>query len=150
MEDSLKGVLIALTISGLFMIAILNFIIMFPQEQGATFSDAPSQYNYLTTAGNVQNASNDMTDQLVDINNNTEKGFNQWDITVGFMGSNAVKQASSTGIKGYFSLIFNNLSILVTQVFGANSPVLYALAVLMSLGTAYLIYMVIKFIRTGN
>lgn len=150
MEDSLKGILVTLTIAGLFIVAILNFAVMFPQEQGASFSDEPSQNNYLTTSANVQSMQNNVNSQLTSNNNASTEGFNQWDITQGFMGSNTIKQTSSGGISSYFSLIFNNLKILATQIFGSNSPVLYVLTVLMTLGIGYLIWAVYKFVRTGN
>jgi len=150
MEDSLKGILVTLTIAGLFIVAILNFVVMFPQEQGASFSDEPSQNNYLTTSANVQSMQNNVNSQLTSNNNASTEGFNQWDITQGFMGSNTIKQTSSGGISSYFSLIFSNLKILATQIFGSNSPVLYVLTVLMTLGIGYLIWAVYKFVRTGN
>ena len=150
MEDSLKGILVTLTITGLFIVAILNFVVMFPQEQGATFSDEPSQNNYLIASTNVQSMQNNVSSQLTSNNNASTEGFNQWDITQGFMGSNTIKQTSSGGISSYFGLIFSNLKILATQIFGSNSPVLYVLTVLITLGIGYLIWAVYKFVRTGN
>ena len=150
MEDSLKGILVTLTIAGLFIIAILNFIIMFPQEQGASFSDAPSQNNYLIMNASAQDMQTDIDSQLASNNNGTSDGFDQWDITQGYMGSNTLKQTSGSGITSYFSIITSNLRILATQVFGSNSPIIYVLAVLTALGIGYLIYAVIKFVRTGS
>lgn len=150
MEDSLKGVLITLTIAALFITAILNFIVIFPQEQGVTFNDASSQSDYLVINNTAQTSMTDTTAELETLNNASSSAFNQWDITVGFMGSNTVKQASNQGIKSYSSNIFTNLNIIATQLFGSGSPVIYVIAVLLSLTSAFLIYQVITFVRTGR
>jgi|SRR3990172_8302357 len=150
MEDSLKGMLVTLTIISLFITAILNYVVIFPQEQGVIFNDAQSQNNYLVINNTASSHSTTSNSELTSMNNATSSGFNQWDITVGFMGSNTVKQASNQGIKSYSSNIFSTLKIIATQVFGANSPVLYVIAILLALTTGYLVYLVIKFVRTGN
>jgi len=145
MEDSLKGLLVTLTIIALFITCVVNFTIIFPQEQGITFSGVEGS-QYLT----MQNMSTDPTTQLTTMNNESQTAFDQWDITQGFMGSNSVKQGAKGGATGYTNNIFTNLKIMATQIFGENSPVLYALGVLLSLTTVYLIYLIIKFVRTGN
>jgi len=150
MEDSLKGVLITLTIIGLFIVSIMSFVVLFPQEQGAAFSSTPDQNNYLIASTLTQNAKANLTGQLTNLNNGSSSGFDQWDITQGFMGSNAIKQSTGTGITSYFSIVFTNIRILATQVFGSGSPIIYALVIFSSLGIGFLIYVVIKFIRTGN
>lgn len=66
------------------------------------------------------------------------------------MGSNTVKQASGQGIQSYSSNIFLNLLTIAKQVFGANSPIVWVITVLLALTTGYLIYAVIQFVRTGR
>lgn len=148
MEDSLKGLLVTLTIASLFMTGVLSFITLFPQEQGMTIAQGQDGAAYLVFQ-NLSQSSTTLSD-LGELNNNTNTGFNQWDVTVGFMGSNTVKQASKTGISGYASNLFTNLRIMATTVFGLNSPIIYAIAVFSSLTTGWIIYLIIKFVRTGN
>jgi hypothetical protein len=150
MEDSLKGVLISLTVISLFITAVLSFVVIFPQEQGVSFSDPQSQSGYLTASNSATSQYSSTQSQLESINNASDSGLDQWDFTVGFMGSNAVKQSSKAGVKSYSTNIFSTLTTIATQVFGKNSPVLYVIAVLLSLTTGFLVYLLIKFIRTGN
>lgn len=146
MDESLKGILITVTVISIFITAILNFIVIFPQEQGVSFSGA-SQAGYLTVANNTDLGTQS---SLELINNQSSSGFNEWDITQGFMGSNALKQQSSSGIKSYTNNIFTNLKIIATQLFGANSPIVWVIGVLLALSISYLIYAIIAFIRTGK
>jgi hypothetical protein len=118
---------------------------MFPQEQGITFS-GQEQSQYLAMA----NVSSDPTGELTTIENSSKEGFDQWDVTQGFMGSNSIKQSTKSGITGYSNNIFSNIKIMATQLFGANSPVLWVINILLVLTTSYLVYLTIKFIRTGN
>ena len=146
LEDSVKGFLVTMTIIGIFITAILSFIVLFPQEQGVTFTDSSENSVYLTI-----NDSKDLGLQntLTTIDNSTTSGFDNWDITQGFMGSNTIKQGSSENVKAYSNNIFATLKTLATQVFGANSPVLWVIATLLVLSGSYLTYLVIKWIRTG-
>lgn len=150
MEDSLKGILVSVTVIALFMIAILNFIVMFPQEQGVVFTDLQSQTGYLVINSTASSSQTETTAQLTEINNQSSTGFNQWDITEGFMGSNTIKQTSQSGISGATSNIFTNLNIIAKQVFGSGSPVIYVISIFLSLASAYLIYATIQFVRTGR
>jgi len=144
MENSLKGVLVAITIIGLFITCILNFIVLFPQEQGVTFTDNQSANAYLIIA---QNNDTGIVNNLQTVNNQTGTAFNQWDVTQGFMGSNTIKQ-SQTGISP--ANIFSNLNIIAKQLFTQNSAIVYAIGFFSLLASAYIIYMIIKFVRTGN
>lgn len=146
MQDSLKGILITLTVIGLFITCILNFIILFPQEQGVTFNGLQDSNAYLTIS---QNNDSGTSTQLTNINNQTGNAFNQWDVTQGFMGSNTLKQ-SQGGITSLATNTFSSLQMVATQLFTANSPVVYALLIFAGLTTAYLIYAVIQFIRSGR
>jgi hypothetical protein len=145
LEDSLKGIIVAFTMISLFITCIINFIIIFPQEEGISFSDPQESSQYLT----MQSSSVDTVSSLETLENQSQTGFNQWDITQGFMGSNSIKQSSKEGVSSYSNNIFTNIRIMSTQLFGANSPILYAIGIFSALLTIYLIYMVIKFVRTG-
>lgn len=145
MENSLKGILVTVTIIGLFMTAILSFIVLFPQEQGITFSGA-GQHGYLTIA---QTNTTSVENSLTSINNQSTNAFNQWDITQGFMGSNQLKQ-SQTSIFSMVTGVFTNLNIIATELFGQGSPILYALGILSLLASGYLIYAIILWVRTGR
>jgi hypothetical protein len=147
MEDSLKGILITVTIVSMFITAILNFIVIFPQEQGVSFTDPESQTGYLVISSNTDLG---IDDSLTDIYNSTNQGFDQWDVTQGFMGSNTVKQASSSGIKGYSSNIFTNLNTVARQLFGSGSPVILVINILLGLTLSYIIYATIQFVRQGR
>jgi len=148
MEDSLKGILTTLTIAGIFITAILSFIFLFIQGQGTTFPDTPSQDNYLVATQLAQTTETGITQQLSTSNNASKTGFDQWDITLGQMGSNAIKQ--STGITGNFMFIMSSIKTLAIQVFGMNSPVVTVLGILILLGIGYLLYALIQWVRTGR
>lgn len=147
MEDSLKGLIITLATIALFTTSMLSYIALFPQEQGISFSDTAGNNAYLVVQNNTDVGTQTI---LTTMNNNSQTAFNQWDITVGFMGSNTVKQTSASGVSGYVSNIFTQLTLMATMLFGTGSPIVYALAVisLVSLGT--IIYVVIKFVRQGQ
>jgi hypothetical protein len=150
MEDSLKGSLIALVLSGIFITAILSFIVLFPQEQGVVFSDPSSQSDYLVVNQTAYNLVTDTTSQLGSLNNATSDAFNQWDVTVGFMGSNTMKQSSAGGITTMVKKVFSTLITLATQIFGANSAVIYVLGILLLAALSYLTYQFFTFVRTGR
>lgn len=147
MEDSLKGLLITITVIGLFTTAMLYFIVLFPQEEGITFNDLQSNDAYLSM-NSSKNIGVDTS--LNTIKNSSDSSFNEWDITQGYMGSNAIKQQSSTDIKSYNKNIFSILILMATKVFGANSPIIYALGVMLTLSLIVITYMVIKFVRQGQ
>jgi len=145
-DDSLRGILIVLTVAGLFITCILNFIVIFPQEQGISFNEQQGSNTYLTI-----NSTKDIdtSNTLTTLNNQSENAFNQWDVTTGFMGTNQLKQGQGE-IKTYSNNIFSNLRIIATQLFGANSPILYAIGVLALLSSGYIIYLIVQFVRTGR
>lgn len=143
MENSVKGILVTATIIGLFITCILNFIVLFPQEQGVTFT-GEEQQGYLVMANHTDTT---LTD-LQNTNNQSENAFDQWDVTTGFMGTNQIKQGQG-GIKTSITNTGNTLKIMATQLFGANSPIVYTILILLTLATGYLVYAVIKFVRTG-
>ena len=147
MEDSAKGILITITLAMLFITCIVNFLIMFPREQGITFTDTTSGNAYLQMQG--LDSYDETQTSLTSLNSKLSNGTDNWDITVGFMGSNAIKQGS-TDIVGSSSNVFKNLRVMAIQVFGANSPIIYVLYVISLLAIGFLIYAIIKFVRSGN
>lgn len=147
MEDSLKGVLVTLTVAALFTTCILSFIVIFPQEQGVSFADLQSNTTYLT----IQNNTDFGTEAELDtINNQSQSGFDQWDLTEGFMGSNTIKQNADTGVKDLNSNVFSTLLLIAKKLFGTGSPIIYALSILSGLSVAYITYLAIKFARQGQ
>jgi hypothetical protein len=126
---------------------IVNFITLFPIEQGVNISASGGSdaQGYLTFTNMVTNPSS----TIESMNNDTETGFDQWDVTQGFMGSNSIKQSSTSGFTSQATLIYTNLKSMVIELFGINSPVFIVLGILFSMAIGYFTYMVIKFIRTG-
>lgn len=146
MDESLRGYLITATVALIFITCILNFIILFPQEQGIVFSDPGSQAGYL--AMGIVNNTGTQT-ELSSLSNSTGNAFNQWDVTQGFMGSNQMKQGQ-TGVISSITQVFSTLIIIAKQLFTANSPIVYALTTLMLLAGIVVIWIIYKFVRTGN
>ncbi len=147
MEDSLKGLLVTVTLGSLFVVAMLSFITLFPIEQGVTFITTGDNATYLVIGGI---SGSGVSDSLELINNQSLSGFNEWDVTQGFMGSNTVKQSSGTGIGSYTRNLFTTLRIIAVELFGANSPIVYVIGILTLLAGAWVIYLLIKWVRTGN
>lgn len=147
MENSLKGLLVSLTLIALFTTSILSFIAIFPQEQGVTFDDLRSNNTYFAIRNNTDFGTES---QLTRIYNDTDSAFNQWDITQGYMGSNAIKQSSSANAKEFKTNILSTLILIATKLFNANSPIVYAISVIGVLSSALVTYLVIKFVRQGE
>ena len=145
MEDSLKGFLVTATMITIFITAILSFVTLFPQEQGVSFTERENSTYLVIQAQSRQN----VTSTLSTIENDTGNSFDQWDITQGFMGSNQIKQITSKNTKTYKTNIFSTIQIIATELFGANSPVIWVILVLSGLTGSYLIYLAIKNVRTG-
>jgi hypothetical protein len=145
MEDSLKGIYITLIISGLFITSILSFITFFLYEQGVVFINEEDRDAYLEISQNTEVIT---IGDLNNLSNSTDEAFNQWDITTGFMGTNQLKQ-SQEGIQTNRINIFTSLNLMATELFGANSAIIYALGILASAAAGYIVYMTIKWVRTG-
>lgn len=146
MEDTLKGFLVTVTVIGLFITAILSFIVIFPQEQGVSFNDLNSNSTYLS----IQNNTLGLNVILNSSNNDAQTSLEQWDITQGQMGSNTIKQSSSSGNQKMTSNIFSTLTLMATKLFTSASPIVYVLGALGLLSTGYITYLVIQFIRSGR
>jgi len=145
MDDSLRGVLVSLTLIGLFITCILNFIVLFPQEQGVTFT-GQGQHGYLTMA---ENNDTEVIPNLDTIKNNTESAYDQWDVTQGFMGTNQLKQ-SQGGIFTMLTKVFTSISTIAKELFTSNSPIVYAVMVFFTLASAYLFFLLVQFVRSGR
>lgn len=147
MDDSIKGILVTLTIVGLFMSSILSFIIIFPEEQGVTFGNLEDQDNYLF----INNTNIETIPRLTALQNQSNQAYNEWDVTTGFMGTNQIKQ-SQGGLTSLLTNTFDNFISLAKKVFGSeqNNAIVYALTIFSSLFGSYLIYMFYKFVRTGR
>lgn len=144
-DDSLRGTIISLALIGIVITCIVNFIILFPQEQGMTFSGT-SQSDYLQAQ---LNNNLDVNNSLDTLQSQTSDAFSQWDITQGFMGTNQLKQGQGNVIS-MATNTFANLRLLATQLFTSNSPIVWALIMISGLVSVYLIYVIIKFVRTGS
>lgn len=149
MEDSLKGAWITSTIIIVFIMAILNFVVLFPQEQGYTLTEKDNQ-SFLI----AQEVSNyNPQARLDNTTESTNKGFNDWNIEVGFMGSNTQK-SSRGNLWTYVSDIFRNLKLLTNELFstkyGSTHPVVIVIGIFMGLASLWVTWMVIKYLRTGN
>ncbi len=147
MDDSLKGLLVTLTIIGLFITAIVNFVVMFPEEQGVSFSG--EGYNGYLTLNN--SLSSDTESNLQTLRNQSENSYNEWDVTTGFMGTNQIKQGQG-GLKNQITSIFSNLNVMRKVLFGdeSNSAIKYAILTMSTLTFVYLTYALYQFVRTGR
>ena len=145
MEDSFKGAIVTATIILIFMTGIFGFITEFPSDQNMIFNEKDNETYLVMENLDTQGASS----QLQQLTNTTDDGFNQWDIEVGFMGSNAQKGSESSG-GNYAYTIYQKLTIVADQLFDKNNPISWALGILGTLMGLYITYVFIKFIRTGN
>lgn len=148
MEDSVKGLYITLTVIFVFMMAILNFITLFPLEQGVYFNNSisPEEASQYLTMRTIDSNPQEI---LTSINNDSIQGFDQWDVTQGFMGSNTIKQNTKGGFTNQMNLIFGNLRIMAVSVFGVNSPIIIVLSIFLTAALGMIIYYVVKYVRTG-
>jgi len=145
MEDSMKGMLITFTIVGIFIMSIINFTIMFPVEQGFVFSQVDNT-TYLTLAKMTY-------PNLTDLSDTADVGFNEWDLEVGYMGSNTQK-ASKEASSSYVSNVVNSFDVVISEVFttadGSIHPMVIVFGILTSMLGVYVTFLFIKFLRTGN
>lgn len=145
MEDSIKGMIKAFAVMFIFIGGILNFILLFPVEQGFEFTEIDNN-TYLVIQG--------ISDSDLDgVESTLDTGFSKWDIEVGFMGSNTQK-ASEGSVSSYTGNVMTTLKVLINEVFTTNDgsihPMVLLLATLTTLLGIIVTYLFIKFIRTGN
>jgi hypothetical protein len=147
MDDSLRGVLVAGTLCAIVVVAILNFIVLFPQEQGMVFSDNQSSVSYGVL--NQSTMQTDVSGSLTTTNNKSNNAFNDWDVTTGFMGTNTIKQGQ-TGVFDFVTITTTQVLLMATTLFGANSPIVWALGVIILMIGGYIIYLIVQFVRQGR
>lgn len=142
----MRGVLIAITIIGLFMTAVINFIVVFPDALNMEFMTQADSNAYLM----IQGSNNNQTQQeLQTLQANESKAFNEWDVTTGFMGSNQLKQnQGQVGISA--SNIFLNLGNIAGLLWNQSPVVVYVLGTLTLLVSIYIGYLIVQFIRSGR
>lgn len=145
MEDSFKGLIITLVTIGLFITAMLSYIVIFPQEQGISFTDLQSNDGYL-----AMNSSIDQGTEAFLETNTLNSTYNDWDITQGFMGSNALKQGTPSQVGTYKKNIFATLTVMATKLFGSGSPIAYAILILSGLSGLIIILLAIQWLRQGR
>lgn len=136
----------------IFMLAMVNFVIMFPKEQGFTLQEKDN----ITWA--ELNKSTVQTTKNVNINldeyvNASDGSFEQWEIEVGFMGSNTLKKIKDS-LTGYTSEVMKMIGVIINQLFNSNNlrnhPI-FIIFDIISIGLIVLvIYIVVKYIRTGS
>lgn len=145
MEDSFKGLIVTLVIIGLFITSILSYIVIFPQEQGISFTDLQSNDAYLTI-----NSSRDVGTNTFLNTNSLNNSYNDWDITQGFMGSNALKQGTPSEVGTYNANIFSTLTLMVNKLFGSGTPIAYAILIISGLSGIIIIILAIQWLRQGR
>jgi hypothetical protein len=150
MEDSFKGMWVTITIIAIFIMCIVNFIVLFPGEQGFTLSHKDNQSQYV-----IENINQGYVQERIDTAEAASKaGYDAWNIEVGFMGSNTQK-SSRGNIFSYIGDIFTNLKTMAYELFGIDGgftehPIVIVFGILIGLVGLYITYLTIKFIRTGN
>jgi hypothetical protein len=148
MEDSVKGMLVTFAIISVFIISLVNFIILFPIEQGYTFTTIDN--NTYLIANNISSSSTILN--ISSIENTINSGFEEWDIEVGYMGSNTQKSSRSS-LNSYFTNVMNTLTVMAKEVFtttdGSIHPVIIVLGMFTTLGLIYATIVFVKWLRTG-
>lgn len=134
-----------------FMLGMVNFVIMFPKEQGFTLQEKDNITWAELNKSMVQNAKNVNTN-LEGYVNTSDGSFEQWDIEVGFMGSNTLKKIKDS-LTGYTSEVMKMIGVIINQLFNSNNlrnhPI-FIIFDIISIGLIVLvIYIVVKYIRTG-
>lgn len=147
MDDSLKGLLVTVTIIGLFITSIINFTILFPLEQGVVFTGQDND-GYLTLNNSILR---DTNTNLQALDNQSTNAYNEWDVTTGFMGTNQIKQGQG-GLKNQITSTFSNINTMRKVLFGdeSNSAIKYAILTMSTLAFVYLTYSLYQFVRTGR
>lgn len=145
MEDSMKGVLITSTLIFIFMLGVLSFVTQFPIDQGASLTQRENE-TYLVISGFE---SSQLDNSLDTIKGDSDNGLNEFDLEVGFMGSNAVK-GSRVSILDQIKLVTTQVSEMSEKIFGKNSPVTIVVGLLITMVIIYFGYIAIKFWRTGS
>jgi len=149
MENSFKGAWVTTVLVSVFVISIVMFIIQFPIEQGFELNSENNETYYT-----LRSISNDYIPENINITQeDLNEGYDNWDIEVGFMGSNTLKKGK-TNMFSYIGQTINNVKIMARELFstsdGSTHPIIWVLGVLAGLFGVYVTYLIIKFIRTGT
>lgn len=136
----------------IFMLGMVNFVIMFPKEQGFTLQEKDNITWAELNKSTVQTAKN-VNANLEGYVNASDGSFEQWDIEVGFMGSNTLKKIKDS-LTGYTSEVMKMIEVIINQLFNSNNlrnhPI-FIIFDIIGIGLIVLvIYIVVKYIRTGN
>lgn len=134
-----------------FMLGMVNFVIMFPKEQGFTLQEKDNITWAELNKSTVQTTKNVNTN-LEGYASASNGSFEQWDIEVGFMGSNTLKKIKDS-LTGYTSEVMKMIGVIINQLFNSNNlrnhPI-FIIFDIISIGLIVLvIYIVVKYIRTG-
>ncbi len=136
----------------IFIIGMVNFVILFPQEQGFTFEEKDN----IIWVSLDKSISESVTTVNLDINKtvtDADEGFDQWDIEIGFMGSNTQKSIKNS-LTGYTKGVVNMIGVILDQLFNVNNardhPVFIVLSIVLVAITFTIIYVVIKIVKTGS
>lgn len=147
MEDSFKGMLISFGLISVFILALTNFIILFPIEQGFSFTEIDNvtfvSLNDTTSTTTILNLSS--------MENTINTGYSEWDIEIGYMGSNTQKSSKSS-LTNYFTNVISTLKVIANEVFSTSDgvhPVLILISFLSSIGLIYGTIVFVKWLRTG-
>jgi len=150
MENSVFGWVTTFALIFIFLIGFTNFIIMFPAEQGFEFSESDND-TYVTLQ--KMNIKQNVTSSLDNIENQTDTGWKNFDVEVGFMGSNTQKSTESD-FSTYLKRAVATLKIIANQVFttesGSLHPVMVVIGIITSLIGILSVLIFYKFIRTGT
>jgi hypothetical protein len=65
------------------------------------------------------------------------------------MGSNSMKQGQ-TGVTTSVTQVFSSLNVIAKELFGSNSPIIYALGILSALAGIIIVYAIYAFVRQGR
>lgn len=135
----------------IFMLGMVNFVIMFPKEQGFTLQEKDNITWAELNKSTVQTTKNVNTnlEEYVSASNGS---FEQWDIEVGFMGSNTLKKIKDS-LASYTSEVMTMIGVIVNQLFNSNNlrdhPIFIIFDIIGIGLVALIIYIVVKYIRTG-
>lgn len=150
MAENLVDLLKANALILLFTLCIMSFIFLLPIQQGFTFSSEQDNNTYLFMNYTASSIGGNATTKLTNYDNATSQGYTDWDITVGFMGSNAMKESTSFGIRDYFKYASSQVKNIAVNTFGSNSPIVQAISFFIALNFIILTIVVIKFLRSGQ
>ena len=151
-EKNVINIFFSFLVVFIFLLGMVNFVIMFPKEQGFILQEKDN----ITWAGlntSTATATRNINANLGEVIDASNGSFEQWDIEVGFMGSNTLKKIKDA-LTGYTSEVMTMIGVIINQLFNANNlrdhPIFIVFDII-GIGIVFLIiYIVIKYIRTGN